>query len=141
MLSTIIANVRTEELLEQSQSQAQELQQQSQALQTQQEELQATNEELQEKAELLERQNRDIEIKNREIETARSSLEEKAEQLALSSKYKSEFLANMSHELRTPLNSLLILSKLLAERDRQPHRASRSSPRRRSTTPAPTCWR
>ena len=45
---------------------------------------------------------------------ARSSLEEKAEQLALSSKYKSEFLANMSHELRTPLNSLLILSKLLA---------------------------
>jgi CheY-like chemotaxis protein/nitrogen-specific signal transduction histidine kinase len=45
---------------------------------------------------------------------ARSSLEEKAEQLALSSKYKSEFLANMSHELRTPLNSLLILSKVLA---------------------------
>ena len=35
------------------------------------------------------------------------ALEEKAEQLALTSKYKSEFLANMSHELRTPLNSLL----------------------------------
>ena len=84
------------------------------ALQRQQMELQATNEELQEKAEQLERQNRDIEIKNREIEMARSSLEEKAEQLALSSKYKSEFLANMSHELRTPLNSLLILSKVLA---------------------------
>ena len=52
--------------------------------------------------------------------TARSSrrgtsLEEKAEQLALTSKYKSEFLANMSHELRTPLNSLLILSKLLSQ--------------------------
>ena len=43
------------------------------------------------------------------------SLEEKAEQLALTSKYKSEFLANMSHELRTPLNSLLILSKLLSQ--------------------------
>ena len=42
-------------------------------------------------------------------------MEEKAEQLALTSKYKSEFLANMSHELRTPLNSLLILSKLLSE--------------------------
>src|SRR5690606_22731880 len=41
--------------------------------------------------------------------------EEKAEQLALTSKYKSEFLANMSHELRTPLNSLLILSKMLSE--------------------------
>ena len=114
VLSTIIANVRTEQLLLQSQSQGQELQQQSKALQTQQDELQATNEELQEKAELLERQNRDIEIKNREIETARRSLEEKAEQLALSSKYKSEFLANMSHELRTPLNSLLILSKVLS---------------------------
>ena len=43
------------------------------------------------------------------------SLEEKAEQLALISKYKSEFLANMSHELRTPLNSLLILAKLLSD--------------------------
>jgi CheY-like chemotaxis protein/nitrogen-specific signal transduction histidine kinase len=46
---------------------------------------------------------------------ARRAVEEKAEQLALTSKYKSEFLANMSHELRTPLNSLLILSKLLAD--------------------------
>ena len=117
VLSTIIANVRTEQLLEQSQSQGQELQKQSQALQTQQEELRATNEELQEKAEQLERQNRDIEIKNREIEMARASLEEKAEQLALSSKYKSEFLANMSHELRTPLNSLLILSKVLSSNE------------------------
>ena len=43
------------------------------------------------------------------------SVEEKADQLALTSRYKSEFLANMSHELRTPLNSLLILSKLLAQ--------------------------
>ena len=46
---------------------------------------------------------------------ARRAVEEKAEQLALTSKYKSEFLANMSHELRTPLNSLLILSKLLSD--------------------------
>ena len=53
-------------------------------------------------------------MKNREIELARRALEERAEQLALSSRYKSEFLANMSHELRTPLNSLLILAKLLA---------------------------
>ena len=109
-LSTIIANRRTEGLLEQSQSLTQELQSQS-------EELRHTNEELQEKAALLSQQNRDIEVKNREIELARTGLEEKAEQLALSSRYKSEFLANMSHELRTPLNSLLLLSDLLAKNE------------------------
>ncbi|MHB9004725.1 MAG: response regulator, partial [Coriobacteriia bacterium] len=63
----------------------------------------------------LEAQNKEVELKNREVEVARQDLEEKAEQLALTSKYKSEFLANMSHELRTPLNSLLILSNMLAE--------------------------
>ena len=56
-----------------------------------------------------------VEFKNREIEQARSALEDKAEQLSLSSRYKSEFLANMSHELRTPLNSLLILARLLSD--------------------------
>ena len=50
-----------------------------------------------------------------QVELARQELEEKAEQLALTSKYKSQFLANMSHELRTPLNSLLILSRQLAD--------------------------
>src|SRR5947208_1955648 len=80
-----------------------------------QQELHATNEELQEKAQLLENEKKQVEAKNLEIEMARRALEEKAEQLALTSKYKSEFLANMSHELRTPLNSLLILSKLLAD--------------------------
>ncbi|MGB8651220.1 MAG: HAMP domain-containing protein, partial [Mycobacteriales bacterium] len=108
VLNTIIANVRTEELLEQSQRLAQELQVQSV-------ELQRTNAELEDKARLLTEQSSDLETKNREIEMARLGLEEKAEQLALSSQYKSEFLANMSHELRTPLNSLLILATLLAE--------------------------
>jgi signal transduction histidine kinase/ActR/RegA family two-component response regulator len=115
VLNTILANMRTEELLEQSQRLTQELQSQSRELQSQQGELRKTNEELQEKAALLSEQNRDIELKNREIELARRGVEEKAEQLALSSRYKSEFLANMSHELRTPLNSLLILTKLLAD--------------------------
>ena len=43
------------------------------------------------------------------------ALEEKAAELALTSKYKSEFLANMSHELRTPLNSILILGQQLGD--------------------------
>jgi CheY-like chemotaxis protein/signal transduction histidine kinase/HAMP domain-containing protein len=143
VLNMIGANMRTEELLEQSQQLTQELQSQSKELQQQQEELkrsnseleaqakslrqseellkeqqeelQQVNEELEEKANLLAEQNRRVEEKNREVESARQSLEEKATQLALSSKYKSEFLANMSHELRTPLNSLLILSRLLAD--------------------------
>ena len=101
VLNTITATMRTEELLKQSQSLATELQK--------------TNEELEEKAELLAKQNSEVEQKNREIDQARLSLEDKAAQLALTSRYKSEFLANMSHELRTPLNSLLILSRLLAQ--------------------------
>jgi len=136
VLNTIVATMRTEDLLKESQSLAGELQtrqreltdtntrleQQARTLQMseerlkqQQEELQQTNEELEEKAELLAKQNREVEDKNQQIDLARASLEEKADQLALTSKYKSEFLANMSHELRTPLNSLLILSKLLSQ--------------------------
>ncbi len=127
VLNTIAAGMRTEALLKQSQSLTQELQSQQnelretndrlerqaatlkeseERLREQQEELQTTNQELEEKARLLE-------VKNREVELAKADVEEKAEQLALTSRYKSEFLANMSHELRTPLNSLLILSKLL----------------------------
>src|SRR6187402_1810382 len=143
VLNMIAANMRTEELLDQSQSLAQELQSQSLELQSQQdelkrsntelaqqtktlkaseemlkeqqEELQQVNEELEEKAALLAEQNKAVEQKNREVEMTRMAIEEKAEQLAVSSRYKSEFLANMSHELRTPLNSLLILARLLSD--------------------------
>lgn len=38
-------------------------------------------------------------------------------ELEASNRYKSQFLANVSHELRTPLNSIVLLSKMLAERD------------------------
>ncbi|MFJ3666802.1 HAMP domain-containing protein [Streptomyces sp. NPDC090106] len=114
-LNTIVANARTDELLDESQRLTAELQSRSEELQTQQDELQRSNAELEEKASLLASQNRDIEAKNLEIEQARQELETRAQQLALASKYKSEFLANMSHELRTPLNSLLILAQLLAQ--------------------------
>jgi len=108
VLNTIEATMRTEGLLKQSQQLATELQ-------TQQTELQQTNEELANKAKLLAEQNAEVERKNEEIELARRALEEKAAELALTSRYKSEFLANMSHELRTPLNSILILGQQLAE--------------------------
>ncbi len=94
VLNMIASSMRTEELLSE--------------LKRSNAELEAQAKELEEKAKLLE-------VKNQEVELASHSVEEKAEQLSLISKYKSEFLANMSHELRTPLNSLLILSKMLSE--------------------------
>jgi signal transduction histidine kinase/CheY-like chemotaxis protein len=100
--------MRTEGLLEQSQRLTAQLQ-------SRQNELQQTNEELASKAKLLAEQNAEVERKNAQVEQARFALEEKAAELALTSKYKSEFLANMSHELRTPLNSIIILSQQLAE--------------------------
>ena len=136
VLNTISAGMRTEQLLKQSQSLADELQSQQEELKEknarleqqtttlrdsevllkqQQDQLQKSNQELEEKARLLAGQKTEVEKKNHQIELAREALQERAEQLSLTSKYKSEFLANMSHELRTPLNSLLILSKMLSD--------------------------
>lgn len=103
-----ISRSLVDELLEQTQSQTEELR-------VQQEQLQQTNEELEERAQMLEQQREQIRIKNREVEETSRQLQRKAEELEQTSAYKSEFLANMSHELRTPLNSLLILSRLLMD--------------------------
>jgi signal transduction histidine kinase/HAMP domain-containing protein/ActR/RegA family two-component response regulator len=108
VLNTIEANTLTENLLVQSRSQAEELR-------SQQEELRESNEDLGRQAKLLAEQNIEAENRNHEVEQAKQLLEEKAGQLAISSKYKSEFIANMSHELRTPLNSLLILAEQLED--------------------------
>ncbi len=108
VLNSIEATMQTENLLEQSQKLAGELQ-------TQQDELQTSNEQLEQKAAQLAERNFEVERKNQEIEQARRAVEEKASELALTSRYKSEFLANMSHELRTPLNSILILGQQLAD--------------------------
>jgi HAMP domain-containing protein/CheY-like chemotaxis protein/nitrogen-specific signal transduction histidine kinase len=108
VLNSIEATMQTEGLLTQSQQLATELQ-------SQQRELQQTNEQLEQKAQQLAERNVEVEAKNQEIEQARRALEEKASELALTSKYKSEFLANMSHELRTPLNSILILGQQLGD--------------------------
>ncbi|WP_394791967.1 response regulator [Rhodoferax sp.] len=120
---------RLEELLEETQRQAEELQ-------TQQEELRVGNEELEEQgrvlklsqmqlesqqAELeatnvqLEEQTQTLESQRDELVRSESLLSQKASALERSSQFKNEFLANMSHELRTPLNSTLILAKLLAD--------------------------
>jgi CheY-like chemotaxis protein/signal transduction histidine kinase/HAMP domain-containing protein len=136
VLNTISATQRTEELLKQSQALTEELQAQqeeltetnkrleSQAntlkqsealLKDQRQELQQSNVELEKRSQILAQQKQEVESKNREVERARELLQQKAAQLAVTSKYKSAFLANMSHELRTPLNSLLILSKMLSD--------------------------
>ncbi|MFH8576928.1 hybrid sensor histidine kinase/response regulator [Streptomyces zaomyceticus] len=115
VLNSLVANLRTDELLGQSRQLADELRSRSKELQTRQQELQRSNAELQEKAALLAQRNKDIESQNLVIEQARQELEARAQQLSRNSMYKSEFLANMSHELRTPLNSLLILARLLAQ--------------------------
>ena len=108
VFNSIEATMQTEGLLKQSLELAAELQ-------SQQGELQQTNEQLQKTNEQLADRNVEVERKNQEIELARRAVEEKAAELALTSKYKSEFLANMSHELRTPLNSILILGQQLLE--------------------------
>jgi signal transduction histidine kinase/CheY-like chemotaxis protein/CHASE3 domain sensor protein len=97
-----------ENLNSELEAQTHKLQTSEEELKVQQEELLESNQELEGRAKLLEEKNHLIFDRNIEIQ-------QKAEELALSTKYKSEFLANMSHELRTPLNSILLLSRLIAE--------------------------
>ncbi len=108
VLNTIEADTLTGNLLKQSQSQADELR-------SQQEELRETNDDLGRQAALLATQNSEAERRNRDVARSKELVEEKAGQLAMSSKYKSEFIANMSHELRTPLNSMLMLAEQLED--------------------------
>jgi CheY-like chemotaxis protein/CHASE3 domain sensor protein len=120
---------RLEELLQETQQQAEELQ-------AGQEELRVSNEELEEQGRVLKESQAQMESQQAELEQINSQLEEqtnllenqkdalakshavliaKSTELQRANEYKSEFLANMSHELRTPLNSTLILAKLLAD--------------------------
>jgi len=146
-LENLARALRTRDLLEQTQSQADELRTSEEALRHQQDALQATNSELHAKtAELQEQSQRliaseeELRVQTEELHASNEELREKgltlnhqkdalealqkethekAEELARASQYKSEFLANMSHELRTPLNSLLILSRSLADNDEE----------------------
>ncbi|HNT74305.1 MAG TPA: response regulator [Anaerolineae bacterium] len=129
--NTAQARDRINELLSQTQQQAEELQAQGEALRVANEELEAQTESLRLSETRLREQQGELEIanqelkqrqaqldrQNRSLKEAQNDLEHKAEELARASKYKSEFLANMSHELRTPLNSLLILAQMLANNE------------------------
>jgi CheY-like chemotaxis protein/CHASE3 domain sensor protein len=120
---------RLEDLLAETQRQAEELQTQQEELRVSNEELEVQTKALKESQARLEAQQAELEQTNAQLGEqaqvlehqkdalahAQAVLAEKAAELERSNQYKSEFLANMSHELRTPLNSTLILAKLLAD--------------------------
>jgi signal transduction histidine kinase/DNA-binding response OmpR family regulator len=128
-LRTAKSKMQLQTLFEQTQAQAEELQSQhaeleninaeleaqAEKLQTSEEELKVQQEELMQANQELEERTRQLEERNALIVERNLEIQQKAEELALSTRYKSEFLANMSHELRTPLNSILLLSRLLRE--------------------------
>jgi hypothetical protein len=113
---------RVQELLEETQSQSEELKVQhsemeavNAELETQTEKLQASEEELRVQQEELQQTNQELAHRSHLLEDKNAEIIKKSEDLELTTRYKSEFLANMSHELRTPLNSILLLSRLLSE--------------------------
>ena len=103
-----VQHTEMENLNSELEMQAEKLQASEEELKVQQEELKQANQELEERSRLLEEKN--LMISERNIDIQRQ-----ADELTQSTRYKSEFLANMSHELRTPLNSILLLSRLLTE--------------------------
>ena len=126
---SIAVNVRSAEYRHRLNELLSETQRQAEELQAQQEELRVSNEELEERERglrdahgemqaqqtVLEERNDELAAQRAELIKSQELLTRRAREVAQASRYKSEFLANMSHELRTPLNSALILAKLLAD--------------------------
>ena len=82
VLNTIIATMRTEELLQQSQGLTLELQSQSEELQSQRDELERTNQELEEQARSLKASEELLQQQQEELQQTNEELEEKAALLA-----------------------------------------------------------
>ncbi len=144
-LEVLERNRRTEELLVQTQQQAEELRASEEELRAQSEQLQGSNDELRRKSLSLQEQTEELRASDEELRAQREELQATNEELAekgrgleeqaillekaradadtralerdTASRYKSEFLSNMSHELRTPLNSLLILARSLRDNE------------------------
>jgi len=130
VVNTIQANMRTEELLKQSQSltnelqsqqaelteknkrleeQARSLQASEELLKKQQETLQNTNDELQEKAQLLSQQKTEVEQKNAEVETARMALQKgrrTGPHLEIQERVPGQHVARTPHSAQQPAHPL-----------------------------------
>jgi signal transduction histidine kinase/CheY-like chemotaxis protein/CHASE3 domain sensor protein len=90
-MEVLARNLKTAELLEETQAQARQLEEQTEELTQSQQELLAQKEELV--------------VQQQELAVAKGKAEEATE-------LKSMFLANMSHEIRTPMNAIIGLSYL-----------------------------
>jgi len=125
-IRTLQSRIKTEDLLDKTLIQSEELQVQQEELRQSNEEFEEQTRALKESEERLQVQQEELRVINeelvahaRDLEQQKKEIQEKAEALEVASKYKTEFLANMSHELRTPLNSILVLSQLLADKKDQ----------------------
>ncbi len=114
-LMTSLNNQKIRALLEDVNSSNTQLQQQQQKLEESNAHMEEQQQQLEETNAQMEEQQQQLEEQNNTLIKSQNMLDKKARDLTISNKYKSEFLANMSHELRTPLNSIILLSDMLQE--------------------------